>query len=165
MLERFFNRSTRTESFSSLTWRMLWFSPLISKAMYHMSVLVLNKLHNNQLYVKEEKVHSTQTSSFLCYIISKNGVSMIEKKVTAVTELAIPCTVKELHKFLGFANFNKWFIKSISSRHNKKVNMEFCRLLEAQHSSHFKTFWAGTTICSGSRCLKGHTVTNPSFNQ
>lgn len=76
---------------------------------------VLTRLLKNQLYVKAEKCefHVKQTS-FLGYHISHQGVRMDEAKVKAVTEWPQPSTVKELQRFLGFANFYRRFIQNYS---------------------------------------------------
>lgn len=77
---------------------------------------VLTRLQLHQLYAKLEKcefhVHKT---SFLGYIVSHNGVEMDQSKIQAVTEWPLPKTVKELQRFLGFANFYRRFIRSYSS--------------------------------------------------
>ncbi len=78
--------------------------------------LVLKRLLQHQLYVKAEKCefHRTNTS-FLSYVISQDGVSMDDKKVQAVLDWPQPQTVKELQRFLGFANFYRRFIRNFSS--------------------------------------------------
>ncbi|KAK3548421.1 hypothetical protein QTP70_012842 [Hemibagrus guttatus] len=40
---------------------------------------------------------------------------MDEGKVTAIRDWPTPTTVKELQRFLGFANFYRWFIQNYSS--------------------------------------------------
>ncbi len=74
---------------------------------------VLSRLLENQLYVKAEKCefHVKQTT-FLGYHISHEGVRMDERKVRAVTEWPQPTTIKELQRFLGFANFYQRFIRN-----------------------------------------------------
>ncbi len=76
---------------------------------------VLSRLLENQLYVKAEKCefHVKQTT-FLGYRISHEGVRMDERKVRAVTEWPQPSTIKELQRFLGFANFYRRFIRNYS---------------------------------------------------
>lgn len=67
---------------------------------------VLQRLIDHQLYVKLEKCEFHKTStSFLGYIISAEGVAMDDSKVKAVVNWPLPTTIKELQRFLGFANF------------------------------------------------------------
>ncbi|KAK3519118.1 hypothetical protein QTP70_017280, partial [Hemibagrus guttatus] len=77
---------------------------------------VLARLQQHHLYVKLEKCefhHSMVT--FLGYVISHQGVEMDTVKVRAVTEWPKPSTVRELQRFLGFANFYRRFIRNYSS--------------------------------------------------
>lgn len=76
---------------------------------------VLNQLRAHQLYVKGEKCefHVT-TVRFFGYIISPEGVEMEESKVKAVGDWPKPVTVKDMQRFLGFANFYKRFICNFS---------------------------------------------------
>ncbi len=78
--------------------------------------VVLSRLLENQLYVKAEKCefHVNQTL-FLGYHISHHGVKMDELKVQAVTECPQGTTVKELQRFLGFANFYRRLIRHYST--------------------------------------------------
>ncbi len=76
-------------------------------------VLVLNKLHMDPQSA-DSSLQKTSTS-FLGYIISQEGVAMDENKVRAVLEWPQPHTVKELQRFLGFANFYRWFIRNFSA--------------------------------------------------
>ncbi|KAI2659483.1 Transposon Tf2-9 polyprotein [Labeo rohita] len=77
---------------------------------------VLQRLIQYQLYAKLEKCEFHRTStSFLGYIISPEGVAMDEKKVEAVLKWPQPRTLKELQRFLGFANFYRRFIRNFSS--------------------------------------------------
>ncbi len=77
---------------------------------------VLQRLLTHQLYAKIEKCEFHQTSvSFLGYVISSGGVAMEDKKVQAVIDWPQPVTLKELQRFLGFANFYQRFIRNFST--------------------------------------------------
>ncbi|KAK3506397.1 hypothetical protein QTP70_001791 [Hemibagrus guttatus] len=77
---------------------------------------VLARLQQHHLYVKLEKCefHCSQVT-FLGYVISHQGVEMDAVKVQAVTGWPEPSTVRELQRFLGFANFYRRFIRNYSS--------------------------------------------------
>ncbi|KAL0172102.1 hypothetical protein M9458_032413, partial [Cirrhinus mrigala] len=76
---------------------------------------VLQKLREHQLYLKAEKCSFYLPSvQFLGYIIDHQGVRMDERKVTAVASWPEPTTIKELQRFLGFANFYRRFIQDYS---------------------------------------------------
>lgn len=85
---------------------------------------VLERLIHHQLYAKMEKCafHRTSTT-FLGYIISPEGVTMDENKVKAVLEWPQPSTLKELQRFLGFANFYRRFIRNFSSVANPLTSL------------------------------------------
>ncbi|KAK3543201.1 hypothetical protein QTP70_012297 [Hemibagrus guttatus] len=77
---------------------------------------VLARLQQHHLYVKLEKCEFHRSMvTFLGYVISHQGVEMDVVKVRAVTEWPAPSTVRELQRFLGFANFYRWFIRNYSS--------------------------------------------------
>ncbi|KAK3548474.1 hypothetical protein QTP70_013316 [Hemibagrus guttatus] len=77
---------------------------------------ILSKLQRHHLYVKLEKCEFHQTTMmFLGYVIMRQGVEMDLTKVQAVTEWPSPTTVKELQRFLGFANFYRSFIRNYNS--------------------------------------------------
>jgi hypothetical protein len=51
---------------------------------------------------------------FLGYIINVNSVEMLSRKVEAVRSWETPKNLKDVQRFLGFANFYRRFIKNLS---------------------------------------------------
>ncbi|KAK3569947.1 hypothetical protein QTP86_007632 [Hemibagrus guttatus] len=85
---------------------------------------VLHRLRDHNLFLKAEKCLFHQpTVQFLGYVIDHSGVRMDEKKVTAVRDWPTPTTVKELQRFLGFANFYRRFIRGYSSVTSPLTNL------------------------------------------
>ncbi|KAK3566461.1 hypothetical protein QTP86_033942 [Hemibagrus guttatus] len=77
---------------------------------------VLSRLQRHHLYVKLEKCEFHRTTvTFLGYVISQRGVEMDAVKVRSVTEWPAPTTIRELQRFLGFANFYRRFIQNYST--------------------------------------------------
>ncbi|KAI7806722.1 hypothetical protein IRJ41_010762 [Triplophysa rosa] len=77
---------------------------------------VLQRLREHQLYLKAEKCTFHQYNiQFLGYNISAHGIQMDERKVETIRSWPIPSTIKELQRFLGFANFYRRFIQGYSS--------------------------------------------------
>ncbi|KAK3526593.1 hypothetical protein QTP70_030729 [Hemibagrus guttatus] len=77
---------------------------------------VLQRLRDYHLFLKSKKCTFHQPSvHFLGYNIDRSGIRMDERKVTAVKDWPIPTSVKELQRFLGFANFYCRFIQGFSS--------------------------------------------------
>ncbi|KAK3544517.1 hypothetical protein QTP86_014096 [Hemibagrus guttatus] len=85
---------------------------------------VLHRLRTYHLFLKAEKCLFHQPSvQFLGYVIDRSGVRMDEKKVAAVRDWPTPTSVKELQRFLGFANFYHRFIKDYSSITSPLTNL------------------------------------------
>ena len=73
---------------------------------------VLRRLEENNLFVKPEKyVWKVREVGFLGVIIGEDGVRMEKEKVQGVIEWPVPKNVKDVQKFLGLANFYRWFVK------------------------------------------------------
>ncbi|KAK3545179.1 hypothetical protein QTP70_001771 [Hemibagrus guttatus] len=87
-------------------------------------VEVLQHLRDYRLFLKAEKCVFHQSSvQFLGYIIDRSGVRMDERKVAAVRNWPIPTSVKDLQRFLGFANFYRRFIQGYSSITNPLTSL------------------------------------------
>ncbi|KAI2645310.1 Transposon Tf2-6 polyprotein [Labeo rohita] len=77
---------------------------------------VLQRLLAHQLYCKLEKCAFHQhTTTFLGFVISAQGVAMDPQKLEAVRAWPLPTSLKQLQRFLGFANFYRRFIRDFSS--------------------------------------------------
>ena len=76
---------------------------------------VLRKLEENDLFVKPEKcVWRVREVGFLRVIIGKDGVRMEKEKVQRVIEWPVPRSTKDVQKFLGPANYYRWFVKDFA---------------------------------------------------
>jgi len=76
---------------------------------------VLRRLEENDLFVKPEKyVWKVREVGFLGVIIGENGVRMEKEKVQGVIEWPVPKSVKDVQKFLGLANYYRWFVKDFA---------------------------------------------------
>ena len=76
---------------------------------------VLERLIEHGLYCKAEKCEfAVDSTEFLGFVISRDGVSMAKDKVDAVLSWPDPKNLREVQQFLGFANFYRRFIKGYS---------------------------------------------------
>ncbi|KAG1925616.1 retrotransposable element [Pimephales promelas] len=77
--------------------------------------LVLQRLREFTLFLKAEKCTFHQTTvDFLGYVLSDRGVEMDRSKTETIMSWPTPKSVKELQRFLGFANFYRRFINQYS---------------------------------------------------
>ncbi len=77
--------------------------------------LVLATLREHGLYAKLEKCEFDKSSvAFLGYVISPDGIFMDKSKVETIQCWATPSSIKDIQRFLGFANFYRRFIKGYS---------------------------------------------------
>jgi len=75
----------------------------------------LRILQENGLAVAADKcVWRTTEVEFLGYILSREGVKMVQEKVQAVLDWKTPASLTEVQSFLGFANFYQRFIQDYS---------------------------------------------------
>jgi len=76
---------------------------------------VLRRMEENDLYVKPEKyIWKVREIDFLGLVMGSEGIKIQEKKVVGVLEWSRPKTVKEVQKFLGLANYYRWFVKDFT---------------------------------------------------
>ncbi|KAK3506212.1 hypothetical protein QTP70_017102 [Hemibagrus guttatus] len=93
---------------------ILIYSPNLSDHVDHVKQ-VLHRLHHYHLYLELEKCEFHQSATqFLGYVISPEGIQMDCAKVEAIKCWPQPSTVKDLQRFLGFANFYHRFISGYS---------------------------------------------------
>lgn len=76
---------------------------------------VLQKLRNYSLYCKPEKCEfSVESTTFLGFVISPQGLAMDPSKIRTIEEWKPPTNVRGVQSFLGFANFYRRFIQKYS---------------------------------------------------
>jgi len=73
------------------------------------------RLEENDLFVKPEKcVWKVREVGFLGVIIGEDGIRMEKEKVQGVMEWPVPKSMKDMQKFLGLANYYRWFVKDFA---------------------------------------------------
>ena len=79
-------------------------------------VEVIRRLEENDLHVKPEKCKwRVREVEFLGVVIGPEGIKMEEGKVKGVLEWPTPQCVKDVQKFLGLANYYRWFIEGFAT--------------------------------------------------
>ncbi len=85
---------------------ILIYSPTIEEHRRHVTQ-VLQCLRQHHLYLKTEKCEfHKSTIHFLGYIVTPASVQMDQRKVEAVRNWPQPTTIKEMQRFLGFADLS-----------------------------------------------------------
>ena len=73
-------------------------------------------MEENDLYVKPEKCKwKVREVEFLGVVIGPEGIKMEKEKVKGVLEWPTPKGVKDIQKFLGLANYYRWFIEGFAT--------------------------------------------------
>jgi len=76
---------------------------------------MLKRLEENDLFVKPEKCKwKVREVEFLGVVIRPKGVEMQKEKIEGVLNWPAPRNIKEVQKFLGFANYYRRFIKDFA---------------------------------------------------
>ncbi|XP_060673257.1 uncharacterized protein LOC125420382 [Ziziphus jujuba] len=92
------------------------FNPTLEEHVEHIR-MVLQRLRENQLFVKKEKcAFGRRKIKFLGHIIEEGKIRMDMEKVKAIQEWKTPANVKELRSFLGLANYYRRFVKGYSKK-------------------------------------------------
>lgn len=90
---------------------ILIYSPTLESHLAHLTV-VLEKLREHNLYMKESKCSFAQTKlEYLGHIISAKGVETDPSKTEAMLNWPVPTTVSALRGFLGLTGYYRKFIK------------------------------------------------------
>jgi len=77
---------------------------------------VIKRLEENDLYVKPEKCKwKVKEVEFLGVVIGPEGIKMEKEKVKGVLEWPTPKCIKDVQKFLGLANYYRWFIEGFAT--------------------------------------------------
>ncbi len=76
---------------------------------------VLKKLLENHLFVKLEKCEFHVSQVSFLDVVSQEAIQMEPRKVSAITNWPQPKTLKQVQRFLGFANFYRRFIHNFST--------------------------------------------------
>ena len=76
---------------------------------------VVKRLEENDLYMKPEKCKwKVKEVEFLGVVIRPEEIKMEKEKVKEVLEWPTPKCVKDVQKFLGLANYYRWFIEGFA---------------------------------------------------
>jgi len=76
---------------------------------------VLRRIEENDLFMKLEKyVWKVREVGFLGVIIRLDGIRMEKEKVQEVVDWLVLKSVKDVQKFLGLANYYRWFVKDFA---------------------------------------------------
>jgi hypothetical protein len=84
----------------------------------HMNHLraVFNALRDARLFGNLEKcVFCTDRASFLCYVVTPQGIEVDEMKIEAIESWPIPQSITQVRSFLGLAGFYHRFVKDFST--------------------------------------------------
>ena len=90
---------------------ILIYSPDFETHIHHLT-LVLDKLRENQLFMKASKCSFAQTKlEYLGHIISDKGVATDPSKIEAMITWPVPTTVTALRGFLGLTGYYRKFVQ------------------------------------------------------
>jgi hypothetical protein len=100
------------------------FGSTFEECLHHLT-LVLMRCKEKNLVLNWEKCHfMVKQGIVLGHVISHRGIEVDKVKVDLISNLPPPCTVKEVHSFLGLAGFYRRFIQDFI-----KIARPLCKLL------------------------------------
>ena len=122
---------------------------------------VLKRCQDKQLALNWEKCHFMVTEGIvLGHKISATGLEVDQSKVSIITTLAHPTTVKGVRSFLGHAGFYRRFIKDFS-----KIARPLCRLLEKDTRFNFDDSCKASFEEIKTRLVQAPIMAAPEWNQ
>src|SRR6266550_1569687 len=117
------NQSRMDDYFRDLTdkgWLVIYMDDILIHArtkeeLENRTKQVLERLKNNDLYLKPEKCKFAQREvEFLGMIVTENTIKMDPIKLAGIRDWPTPTTVKQVRSFLGFRNYYRKFISGFA---------------------------------------------------
>ena len=85
---------------------------------------VLRRITENDLFVKPEKyVQKVREVRFIRVVIEPDRVKMEKEKVQGAVDWPVSRSIKYMQKFVGLANYYRWFVKDFAKIANPFYEM------------------------------------------